>query len=214
MVNPPSQVAYHYRDALRLLFVLQAGSEEEVGTAGFGRVFRGEKRLLGLDFLIRYPDYLADALLDLYDQSKDRSLLSRVEEIFLAQEPDVRLIKMVRWRHGAFENHATALSILSSRGLIRTRKKVMPNKRSQYEFPVADSVAQFLSNTVKEHPELGWYQERVALAMKVASGLSGSAIKGMQYEHPEYANASYGSIIPSIQGRVKKRLDELQGARK
>lgn len=48
----PSSVAmpgHHHRDAIRLLFILAAGSEDIEGR----RVFRGEKRAMAIDFLGR-----------------------------------------------------------------------------------------------------------------------------------------------------------------
>jgi type I restriction enzyme R subunit len=41
----------------------------------------------------RYPDYLADQLLDIYDQTKDPALLAEIQAIFDREEPDVRMIK-------------------------------------------------------------------------------------------------------------------------
>lgn len=61
--------SYRHRDALRLLFILVAGSEDaDKPTQEFVKVFRAEKRLMAIDFLVRYPDYLGDALLDLYEE--------------------------------------------------------------------------------------------------------------------------------------------------
>lgn len=58
---------YALRDALRLLFILVRGSQPHPSpTAEWDRIFLGEKRALAIDFWIRYPDYLADQLLNLY----------------------------------------------------------------------------------------------------------------------------------------------------
>ena len=85
------ETGFRYRDALRLLFILHAGArpidppDPQTGIIG---IFEGEKRLMAIDFWVRYPDYLADQLLDLYDQTKDPALLAEIQAIFDREEPD------------------------------------------------------------------------------------------------------------------------------
>ncbi len=51
----------YFIDAIRLLFVLTAGSETpRTQTKNEEAVFCGETRLNAWDFWMRYPDYLAD----------------------------------------------------------------------------------------------------------------------------------------------------------
>lgn len=108
---PGSKVGFHQRDAIRLLFILSLGSEEtDLG----GRVFRGEKRAMAIDFMVRYPDYLADELLNRFENEGDIDALGAAEAIFAADEPDIRTVSMVRWRRGAFQNIEMPLSILTA----------------------------------------------------------------------------------------------------
>jgi hypothetical protein len=98
------ETGFRYRDALRLLIILHAGAqpiEQPDPQTGIIGVFEGEKRLMAIDFWIRYPDYLADQLLNLYDETKDPALLAEIQTIFDLEEPDVRMIKVLRWRYGA-----------------------------------------------------------------------------------------------------------------
>lgn len=207
-------VGYHFRDALRLLFILVAGSvqvDPKDRRPETQRVFMGEKRLMAIDFLIRYPDYLADELLDLYEKSRETALLTAVQNIFDNNEPDIRQVSMVRWRRGAFQNIETALAILDARMLVKSKKKVLGGGRTRYDYFLGPQAAEFLKQAVRDVPSVRWYQERVALAMRVAEYRSGSQLKEEQYEHDEYRNTAFGAVIPSIKDRVLRRLRQITG---
>jgi hypothetical protein len=82
-------------DALRLLFILHAGARSPEGSeapAGVAGVFEGEKRLMAIDLWVRYPDYLADQLLNIYEPTKDPALIGQIRTIFNLDERDVRTI--------------------------------------------------------------------------------------------------------------------------
>lgn len=116
-----SSAETRYRDALRLLFILVAGADEaDEPASDTVKIFRAEKRLMAMDFLVRYPDYLADALLDLVEAEADEELLKKAQGIFKDDEPSVRLVRMVRWKRGAYENIEDALSLLSYYGLVQS----------------------------------------------------------------------------------------------
>jgi hypothetical protein len=53
------------RDAIRVLFVLNAGKTHNTNTDSaslYPSFFRGEKRLQAMDFWVRYPDYRAGSV--------------------------------------------------------------------------------------------------------------------------------------------------------
>jgi len=221
ITSAPSHLAapefgMRHRDALRLLFILAGGSQalEHPTEDGATHLFRSEKRLMAIDFLVRYPDYLADSLLDLYETSDDKDLLAVVERIFANEEPSVRLISMVRWHFGAYQKIETALSCLHAYGFVRPMKLVIDGENKRYDYHIYPKAFSFLRTAIAEVPDLGWYENRVQLVMKVASAKSGSELKNWQYEHDEYSNTPQGSFIPSIAGKVKVRLDELKRAHK
>jgi hypothetical protein len=209
------ETGFRYRDALRLLFILHAGarvpvlSEAPPGVIG---IFEGEKRLMAIDFWVRYPDYLADQLLNLYENVRDPALLSEIQTIFDLDEPDVRTIKVLRWRYGAFDRIEDALAILSARNLVKPMKKTIATGRSQHDFLIYEAGSRFLKGAVQEQPTLKWYRDRTRLALVVAGDKSGSALKDMQYEVPEYEGTSWSAEIPSIKDRVFRRLKDLTGA--
>jgi hypothetical protein len=201
-----------HRDALRLLFILAGGSNalESPAEDEATHLFQSEKRLMAIDFLVRYPDYLADALLDLYEADDDTSLLDVVDCIFANEEPSVRVISMVRWHFGAYQKIETALSTLHAFGLVRPMKLVKDGDNRRYDYHLYPKAFSFLDTAIAEVPDLKWYRDRVRLAMKVATAKSGSKLKGWQYEHEEYSNTPQGSVIPSISDKVKARLDGLR----
>ncbi|MCV3242079.1 hypothetical protein ABID19_005755 [Mesorhizobium robiniae] len=205
--------SYRHRDALRLLFILVAGGEDVAKpTEEAVKVFRAEKRLMAMDFLVRYPDYLGDALLDLYEETREPELLEAVQRIFLDDEPSVRMVRMVRWRHGAYQNVEDALAMLSYYGLTRPMQLAGDDgKIRRYEYLISSKAISFLDRCIKDHPELEWYRDRLALIMRVATGKSGSALKEWQYEHPEYGNTIQGDVIPTIREQVEQRLVKIIG---
>lgn len=205
----PVPPGYHYRDAIRLLFILALGSEPSSAGADAIQVFRGEKRAMAIDFLVRYPDYLADELLTLYEAERNPDILTAVQGIFDAGEPDVRLVRMVRWHRGAFQNIETPLAILQSRQLVRALRQA--GRQRRHDFIVEPAAFAFMRDVIAQQPSLAWYEERTRLVMTLAGLRSGSSLKDDQYLHPEYRDAPLGTEIPPIQGRVLARLERLKG---
>ncbi|WP_246782533.1 hypothetical protein [Wohlfahrtiimonas chitiniclastica] len=207
-----NKVGYHYRDALRLLFILAKGSKaisnesQQFGT----HIFEGEKRLMAIDFWMRYPDYLADKLLDLYEESKDADLYSSIETIFDNEEPDVRTVSMLRWWRGAYQNIETALSILEAYNLVKSKIKQISENQKRYDFFLGQSAFDFLDQAVIDQPILKWYEERSSLVMLIAKDYSGTRLKEWQYDYEEYKDSSYGAMIPSIKDRVLERLEKIR----
>jgi hypothetical protein len=209
------ETGFRYRDALRLLFILHAGARPidppDPQTRIIG-IFEGEKRLMAIDFWVRYPDYLADQLLDLYAETMDPALLAEIQAIFDREEPDVRLIKVLRWRYGAFDRIEDALAILSARNLVKPIKKKIPTG-SQHDFLIFPAAPSFLATAVQDQPVLKWYQDRTRLALLIAGDKSGSSLKDMQYEAPEYEGTLLSAVIPSIKGRVQQRLKDVKAGK-
>ncbi len=197
-----------YRDALRLLYIFCAGAETQPPDVdGCKLVFKGNTKLYAYDFWMRNPDYLADELLDLFDQSGDEKYLESARKIFDDNEPSIRRFPMIRYRFGAYEPVDDALSILRSCGLIRIdgRKKVDKVLETNFHLlPVAEKTAQEI---VKEYPVLNWYPTRARLVAEIAAGRGGSALKDRQYEKIEYAETKLGGSIPEVTDRVKERLE-------
>jgi hypothetical protein len=126
---------------------------------------------------------------------------AEIQAIFDRDEPDVRIIKVLRWRYGAYDHIQDALAILSARNLVKPMKKKIPTG-SQHDFLIFSTASSFLAAAVQDQPALKWYQDRTRLALLIAGDKSGSSLKDMQYEAPEYENTLMSAVIPSIKGRV------------
>ena len=199
----------YFIEAIRLLFVLTVGSETtRIKTRGEAAVFSGETRLNAWDFWMRYPDYLADELIERYDVTGEDDMLAKAEKIFVDNEPDQRRLVMIRYRFGAYEKHDDALAVLVSRGLsgIGGRKDV--DRIRETDFLIFKEAFDLCSQIVKDEPVLIWYRDRAELVHLIADHRSGYALKKRQYERIEYATTLLGGEIPSIEADVKMRLEQ------
>lgn len=196
-----------FQDALRILFLLVKGSEQMQGLPdGAQGIFRTEMKLHALDFWMRYPDYLANELLDLYDMSGQSKYLEIVNRIFLNAEPDLRKIPMIRFRFGAYERLDNVLSILCSRNLIDITGRKSGIQVQETDFLVMPSAYDLIERIVTEFPILTWYDERASIVVELAGSRGGTALKKHQYDTIQYAETQLGGIIPSLSQQVNDRL--------
>jgi hypothetical protein len=204
-----------FRDAFRLLCIIVEGSVPVVegeGAEGFDRIFHGEKRAQALVFYVCYPDYLANRLLDIFDAGQPE-ILEEVAKIFAEDEPSVRLVKMIRWKRGAYFDLDNSLGVLSFYDLIRPVERTLSNLGFQHDYLVGTKAAEFVQEAVKAQPALVWYLERARLAMRVGGLKSGYALKAEQYGFVEYEGTKYSGVIPSIADQVKKRFEVAKAGR-
>ncbi|NJC64677.1 hypothetical protein HC028_09200 [Planosporangium flavigriseum] len=172
----------------------------------------GEGRLQKLDFWLRYPDYLADELLNDYATSRETFLLDLAGEILDSEEPELRSIPMLRYKFGAYEPLDMALSILVSEGLV-ARDPLIGGRRilrnNYYLTALGRDVAR---SAVDEFPVLSWYGNRVRVVVALAdgSGLTGTALRRRQYLQRDYAGTGLNEEIGSIAERARKRLATLR----
>lgn len=201
--------ADYHRNALRILFILTRGSRPsaDTGVEGYDRVFTGESRVQALDFWMRYPEYLADELLNRFEETGDPAHLEEARRIFDLDEPDLRTVPMMRFYFGAYEPLDTVLGILKSRGLVLPRSRVTAMGRKGHEFLVSPKAVSLLDRMVAELPPLAWYEDRVALVLKVAGNRGGFPLKVRQHERREYHDTKVDDPIPTTAGRVRRRLE-------
>lgn len=67
------------------------------------------------------------------------------------------------------------------------------------------TAAQTIVDTVTD---LSYYVERSRLVADLAAGRRGSALRDIQYLHPEYADAVLGTQIAGIADRARRRLED------
>lgn len=195
------------QDAMRLLFLLVYGAKlVSDNPDGYVAVFEGKTRLHALDFWVRYPDFLAHELLNLYDETANDAYLQAAKQIFEDQEPDIRTIPMSRYRFGAFESLTEVLSILISKGLVYQQGTKVDGKIMEYQFMITQLAKDLVSKISQDFPVLLWYDQRVHLVLQVAGDLGGTALKEKQYQHLQYAQTQLGTVISSIKTEVMARL--------
>ncbi|PRY20099.1 hypothetical protein CLV78_11548 [Aliiruegeria haliotis] len=172
-------------------------------------MLEGQARLQAFDFWMRYPDYLANELLDEFEGGGGNDLIEIAKKIFDDREPDLRHLPMVRYHFGAFEPLDNALAILRAGDLIRIRRTGQPGHVRQHIYLLTQKGRSAMAELAAAAPELAWYRERAKLVARVAGRLGGTALKDRQYLQEEYAETDLSRPIQPIAERVKKRLSDL-----
>ena len=195
------------QDAIRLLFIFFHGSEVmEQNAEGYTRKFESRVKAFAMDFWIRYPDFLAHELLNLYDVSGVSRYLRVAHEIFDNHEPDLRHVPMIRYRFGAFEDLTETISLLKTKGLIHEDGVKTSGRILNYEYFLTSLGEEVIRQIRHEFGILKWYDDRAALVAEICGPLNGSDLKRKQYEHMAYASTTLGGFIPSIKDDVARRL--------
>lgn len=157
---------------------------------------------------MRYPDYLADELLERFDRDGDEMWLNTAAQIFADEEPDVRRFPMIRWHFGAYEKMDDALAVLRSRELIVIGGRNTVDRILETDYLIMPAALHLCNTIEKTAPVLKWYRVRAELVKIIADGRNGSALKKRQYQRLEYAKTKLGGTIPSISDDVRKRIDK------
>lgn len=201
------------QSAVRLLACIVAGSRDpEPGKwdADIVSILDGQARLQALDFWMRYPDYLANELLNAYEESGSQELFDTAKRIFDDREPDLRHLPMIRYHFGAFEPLDNALSILRSADLIRIKRIGQPGHVQRHLYLLTKQGLEAMDTLSKAAQEIAWYRDRALLVAEVAGVQGGSALKDRQYLQKEYAETDLSQPIRSISLRVLERLKYLE----
>lgn len=209
---PPVESHTDQQSAVRLLAAIcaaaQPPADDNLGADVVG-VLRAQSRLQALDFWIRYPDYLANELLDEFEKTGSKDDFELARRIFDDREPDLRRVPMIRYHFGAFEPLHNPLSILRSRGLVRQIKHGDPGHVRETWYLLTEAGRAAMDKLASEADELAWYRDRAEVAARVAGAAGGAALKDRQYLQKEYGDTKLKTTIPSIAPRVRERLDEL-----
>jgi hypothetical protein len=200
-----------YQDAIRLLYILVNGSEEFTDEldSNLQGIFCGKARLYAIDFWVRYPDYFAHELLKKYAETNDNQYLNLAANIFEDKEPDLRIIPMIRYLFGAYEDLDNILSILVSKGLIKQSGKKTSTNIQQIDYLIYNKAFEIIQNATIEFPILKYYDERTKLIINLVGKKGGAELKDRQYKQIEYAKTKLGGIIPSIKNEVRKEIEKL-----
>jgi len=207
------------QDAVRLLMLINEAAEDitDADIAGDPAletaigVVRTQVRLQKLDFWVRNPDYLANELLNDYENGDhDPTLLQLAGEILDSEEPELRRYPMLRYLFGAYEDLDDALAVLRQADLVIRRRKGKPGHVVQTNYFLLQAGREMVKHIRSEYEDLAWYSARSALVVELASGQGATELKDRQYIQDEYLNTPNGVRIPSITERARKRLQGIR----
>ncbi|HEE9033897.1 TPA: hypothetical protein R2I11_004208 [Bacillus cereus] len=207
-----------YRDRLRILLILYFFSKEasvEEKNLGYARIFKSEVRIQKIDFLIRYPDYLAFELLILLDNISDMSskeqIKRTVKKIFITQEPEIRRNDMQRYFFGAYEDIDDIIAFLVCHGfVIYQSKKSIDGRVFDKIYYLTELAVQKIEQEILNHLDKAtWYKDRCELINLYFGNLSGTDLKIRQYQHEEYKNTPINQYIKGIQDDVRAMFKEI-----
>ena len=201
------------QSAVRLLACIVAGGRDPEPGKWDGDVVAildGQARLQALDFWMRYPDYLANELLNAYVDNGSEKAFDTAKRIFDDREPDLRHLPMIRYHFGAFEPLDNALAILRAADLIRIKRIGQPGQIQRHLYLLTQRGLEAMDSLANAAPELVWYRDRAQLVSEVAGEKGGTALKDRQYLQKEYAETELSQPIRSISERVLNRLKELE----
>lgn len=200
------------QDAVRLLILLHMAADPsmaEPSPEGAEACIAGEMRLQAMDFWLRNPDYLAWALLDAVEQGGDAALRAEAARIMSAEEePDLRTVPMLRWRHGAWEPLDDRLSLLAAYGLVSAVRRGV-NMGGRRDFYLLAAGRRAAAELLARVPELAWYEDRARLVGIVAGDAGGDELKARQKAVWEYRDTRWLDSIAGIRPKVLERLAAL-----
>jgi hypothetical protein len=205
------------QDAIRILMLLDAAAEplpqasSDPALSSAVGIVRTQVRLQKLDFWVRNPDYLANELLnDFENGDRDPTLLILAEQILDSEEPELRRYPMLRYLFGAYEQLDDALAVLRQADLVVRRLRGTPGHITQHDYYVLAEGRAKVSEIMSKYPPLAWYGARSKLVVALADGQGATQLKDRQYLQEEYLNTPHGLRIPSITDRARARLATLR----
>jgi hypothetical protein len=217
-VNFLEPVLNSYRSRLRILLILYYFSDEiedkEKEKNSFKKKFKSEVRIQKIDFLIRYPDYLAAELLwliesgEITSEIKKNEIKSTIKQMFRDNEPEIKREDMLRYFFGAYEDIDDIIAFLVSVGFIEyTSKRSSIGRVYEKAYYLTDLACKKIENEILTGLEkVTWYQKRCELIKKYFGSFSGSELKFRQYEHKEYKGTPLNEYINGIQFEVVEKF--------
>lgn len=167
------------------------------------RHFTPEYYLQKLDFLVRYPGYLAYELTELHrldiEAARDRDGVKRlVRTVLREREPELMTLPFRRFWRGAYERLDDVEAWWYSRRLVYTALEPKGGARPQKHYfltDLAESEARRLVSAV-EHAH--WYAQRIDLIYRFFGSMSAARVKELQYSHEAYRQAQLNEVIPDL----------------
>lgn len=173
----------------------------------FVRYLTPEYYLQKLDFLVRYPAYLAYELIELHDRgiaaaTDANEVKGLVRQLIEDQEPELRTTPFRRFWRGAYESIDRVEAWWHAHGLAYTgtepRREGITAARPQKYFFLTAQGEQTAANLIAQVPDALWYYDRISLIHRFFGALTAAELKAMQYSHPSYKEAQLNEYIPDL----------------
>lgn len=201
-----------YRSRIRIFLIIYFFSDNYSDTSYPKRlkVLKDEVRIQKIDFLIRYPDYLAYELLETIPNNNKTTIKQIVSSIFKTEEPIIRKDEMEKYLFGAWEAIDDSISFLKSLNLIDFEsKKYTDGKVGQKFYYLTELGKKKVEQNLSNSDALQWYINRCQLIKKYFGNLSGKELRLNQYKHKEYENTPYKEYIKGIEAKVRSKYYHL-----
>ncbi len=171
------------------------------------RHFTPEYYLQKLDFLVRYPSYLAYELIELHSlgvptAADGAAVQAVIRQLVNDREPEYRTMPFRKFWRGAYESIDDVEAWWYAREIVFTgtepRGGVDSPGRPQKHFFLTQLGEHTAERLVAQVEHAHWYDERIRLLHRFYGGLTPAAVKALQYSHPPYRAAQLSEHIPDL----------------
>jgi hypothetical protein len=200
------------RQAVRVMFILyychDMAQDQFSFIDDFAFAIGSETKVQKIDFWIRYPDYLASALIRGCTEDGKFELSARADEIkgivrsiFQNQEPTLRWVPMHKYLRGAYESLDDVTSFLSSLNFVYRR-----TNQHQTRYFMTRKGSNIVKQMLDECSEVLWYSERCQIISSFWGHLNGVHLRELQYLEREYMDTPNFEIIARNEAQVRQNF--------
>jgi hypothetical protein len=167
------------------------------------RHFTPEYYLQKLDFLVRYPGYLAYELTELHrlgiESARDRSvIMGLISRVLREREPELLTLPFRKFWRGAYERLDDVEAWWYARRLVYTGLEPKGAARPQKHYFLTSLAQTEAERLVAGVEHARWYADRIDLIQRFFGGLTATRVKELQYSHEAYRQAQLNEAIPDL----------------
>lgn len=198
-----------YKDRFRIILILYYFSDDYVSDEHPDRrkMFKSEIKIQALNFLIRYPDYLAYELMEMVKEGAiddKESIKNTIRDIFDNDEPVIRRQEMEKFFYGAYEDLDDVIAFFVSIGFLQFESlRRTDNRVSSKRYYLTEYGLHKIEEGIKDMDVADWYKNRFRLIKEYFGDIGGSELKVRQYQVYEYKNTTLKDYISGIEDKVR-----------
>lgn len=198
-----------YKDRFRIILIFYYFSDAYTNDEYPSRrkIFKSEIKIQALNFLIRYPDYLAYELMEMVSEgiiNDKESIKNTIKDIFAKDEPVIRRQEMEKFFYGAYEDLDDVIAFFVSIGFLQFESlRRTDNRVASKRYYLTEYGLKKIEEGIKGMDVANWYRDRCCLIKEYFGGISGSELKVRQYQVHEYKNTTLKDYISGIEDKVR-----------